>query len=264
MSKYIEIETKDHIAWLTLNRPDKGNAISPDFFEEIRESFENLSKDTAARVVVIKANGKHFTTGLDLIEATNIFGKAMQDRDTFRDAIIALQESMNAIERCKKPVIAAVHGMCIGAGIDMLSACDIRIAEKKTIFSIRETKMAIVADLGTLQRLPHIIGHGWFNELVYTGRDFTAAHAEKIGFITHICDNMTKLTAKATEIATEIAENSPLTVQNVKEVIRYSRDNGVYPGMDFVSQKNAALMPSDDLQEAMTAFMERRKPVFGK
>jgi len=262
MSTYISIEKKDHIAWLTFNRPDKGNAITPDFFSAIKDTFEAMSNDSDVRVVVIKANGKHFTTGLDLMAAADIFGKAMINKELFRNVIIDLQESMNAVERCRKPVIAAAHGMCIGAGIDLLSACDIRIAEKNTTFSIRETKIAIVADLGTLQRLPHIIGYGWFNELALTGRDFSAEDALKMGFITHLCHGEKELLEKATTIATEIAENSPQTVQNIKEVVQYSRDNGVYPGLAYVSQKNAAILPSDDLQEAMAAFLEKRKPAF--
>ncbi|KPA11031.1 Enoyl-CoA hydratase [Candidatus Magnetomorum sp. HK-1] len=264
MPTYMTIEKKDYIAWLTFNRPEKGNAITPDFFAEITQVFNDFSKDPDIRAVVIKANGKHFTSGLDLIEAANIFGKALKDKELFRSIIIELQDSMNAVEKCKKPVIAAAHGMCIGAGIDLLSACDIRIAEKNTTFSIRETKIAIVADLGTLQRLPHIIGYGWFNELALTGRNFSADEALKMGFVTHVCDGEKELLEKAKSIATEIAENSPMTVQNVKEVIQYSRDNGVYPGMAYVAQKNAALLPSADLTEAMTAFMEKRKPVFGK
>jgi len=262
MSNYISIEKKDHIAWLTLNRPEKGNAITPDFFSEIKDTFQVMSDDSDVRVVVLKANGKHFTTGLDLMAAADIFGKALGNKELFRNAIIELQESMNAVEKCRKPVIAAAHGLCIGAGIDLLSACDIRIAEKNTTFSIRETKIAIVADLGTLQRLPYIIGYGWFNELALTGRNFSADEARKIGFITHMCDGNAALLEKANTIATEIAENSPQTVQNIKEVVQYSRDNGVYAGLAYVSQKNAAILPSDDLQEAMAAFLEKRKPIF--
>jgi len=262
MSQYMTTEIKDHIAWLTFNRPDKGNAITPDFFSEITQTFHSFSHNNDVRVIVIKANGKHFTTGLDLMDAANIFGHAVKDKEKFRSLIIDLQESMNAVEKCKKPVIAAAHGMCIGAGIDLLSACDIRIAEKKTTFSVRETKIAIVADLGTLQRLPYIIGYGWFNELALTGRNFSADEALTMGFVTHICDGAENLIQTANQIATEIAENSPMTVQNVKEVIQFSRDNGVYSGLAYVAQKNAAILPSNDLQEAMTAFLEKRKPVF--
>jgi len=261
-SEFINIDINENIACLTFNRPEKGNAMTPQFFYDLTNIFKELDKDNEVRSIVINANGKHFTTGLDLIAASEIFGKALDNKEKFRQIIIKLQESMNVIEKCRKPVIAAAHGMCIGAGVDLLSACDIRLAAKNTTFSIRETKIAIIADLGTLQRLPHIIGHGWFKELALTGRDFNSDEAYKIGFITHICEDAANVHKKAFEIAQEIAECSPITVQGVKEVINYSRDNGVYPGLDFVAQKNAAILPSKDLEEAMVAFMEKRKPVY--
>jgi len=189
-------------------------------------------------------------------------GKGADDRDALRKTILDLQESNNAIERCRKPVIAAVHGHCIGGGVDLLSACDIRLASTETIFSIRETRLAIIADLGTLQRLPHIIGQGWFRELALTGRDFSAAEALQMGFVTRVCDSREATVGAAAELAREIAGLAPLTVQGVKEVINYSRDNGVYPGLAYVAQKNAAALSSEDLMEAVTAFMEKRDPVF--
>jgi len=255
-------EIKDHIAWVTFNRPQKGNAMTPDFFRNLTQIFNDFNVNPDVRVVIIKAAGKHFTTGLDLIEAADLFGNVAKDKEKFRALIVELQESMNAVEQCKKPVIAAAHGYCIGAGVDLLSACDIRIAMTNTIFSIRETRLAIIADLGTLQRMPYIIGHGIFKELALTGRDFNAEEALQIGFITHVCNDQNALNDKALFLAESIASCSPSTVQGIKEVILFSRDNGVYPGLTYVSQKNAAVLPSADLMEAMSAFMEKRKPIF--
>jgi enoyl-CoA hydratase len=169
---------------------------------------------------------------------------------------------MNAIEKCRKPVIAAVHGHCIGGGVDLLCACDIRMATKDVVFSIRETRMGLIADLGTHQRLPHIIGHGWFRELALTGRDFTADEALQMGFITHRSENQLRLYEEAKGIANQIAACPPLAVQGTKDVILYSRDHGVYAGMHYVAQKNAAALPSEDVTEAVRAFMEKRNPVF--
>jgi len=258
----LKLEKKDSIAWLTLNRPGKGNAMSPDLFKGLTTIFNELSNDPETKVVVVKAEGKHFTTGLDLMAAATIFGEAAKDKEKFRKVIIELQESMNVIEQCRKPVIGAAHGICIGAGVDLMAACDIRLAAQDTTFSIKETKMAIIADLGSLQRVPKIIGHGWFNELALTGRDFSAEEALKMGFVTHVLENKEALYKKAEDLAVEIAGCSSETVQGVKEVITFSRDNGVYPGLAYVAQKNAAILPSDDLQEAVMAFMEKRKPVF--
>ena len=257
------VETDGHVAWLTLCRPERNNAMGPTFFGELTDHFRSFDQDPAVRVVVVRAQGQNFTTGLDLLEAGAMLGgNAADDRECLRKTILRLQESNNAIEQCRKPVIAAVHGHCIGGGVDLLSACDIRLASKAAIFSIRETRMAIIADLGTLQRLPHIIGHGWFRELALTGRDFTAAEALQMGFITRQCEDRKALMAAAGELAKTIAGLAPLTVQGVKEVIVHSRDNGVYAGLAYVAQKNAAALHSEDLMEAVSAFMEKRDPVF--
>jgi len=262
-NKAINVEIDGHVAGLILCRPQRRNAMGMVFFKELTEHFRRIDEDPNVRVVVIRAEGKSFTVGLDLMEAGALLaGKGADDREILRKKILELQESNNAIERCRKPVIAAVHGHCLGGGVDLLSACDIRLASADALFSIRETRIAIIADLGTLQRLPHIIGQGWFRELALTGRDFTADEALRMGFVTRVCDNRETLIKTAGDLAKEIAGLAPLTVQGVKEVINYSRDNGVYPGLAYVAQKNAAALPSEDLVEAVTAFMEKRDPVF--
>ena len=256
-------ETDKHVAWLTLNRPEKRNIMGTLFFKELSEYLDKFDQDPAIRVVIIKAEGKSFTAGTDLTEAESLLsGRAADQREGTRKAILTLQESLTKIEQCCKPVIAAIHSHCIGGGIDLASACDIRIATRDATFSIRETRMGIIADLGTLQRLPHIIGHGWFRELALTGRDFTAAEALQMGLITRICEDREALYAEAGKIAGLIAECPPLTVQGTKEVILHSRDYGIAAGLQYVAQKNAAALPSEDVVEAVTAFMEKRKPVF--
>jgi enoyl-CoA hydratase len=262
-SRTIKLEVAEHVAWLTLNRPERRNAMGMAFFNELTERFRRLDDDPVVRAIVIHAQGESFSVGLDLAEAGKMLGgQGADDRERLRKTIHQLQESNNAIERCRKPVIAAVHGHCLGAGVDLLSACDIRLACAETVFSIRETRMAIIADLGTLQRLPHIIGHGWFRELALTGRDFTATEALSMGFVTRVCDSREATVQAAGQLAETIGGLAPMTVQGVKEVINYSRDNGVYPGLDYVAQKNAAVLVSEDLKEAVSAFMQRRDPTF--
>ncbi len=258
-----KIEKDGYVTWLTLNRPEIRNSMNNEFFRGLVEHFQMFDRDPEVRVVIIKAEGKSFTAGLDLkdTEISLQSGGAGQ-REGLRKVILRLQESMNVIERCSKPVIAAAHSHCIGGGVDLLSASDIRMASRDTVFSIRETRIAIIADLGTLQRLPYIIGHGWFRELALTGRDFTAEEAFKMGFITHLCETREELYKEAKKVADEIAACSPLTVQGVKDVTLYSRDRGVYPGLEYVAQKNAALLPSEDMMEAFKAFMEKRPPNF--
>ncbi len=258
-----KVEIEGHVAWLTLNRPEKRNTMGTNFFKGLSEHLANFDQDKEIRVVIIKAAGKSFTAGTDLEEAGSLLsGQAADQRETTRRKILKLQEDLTSIERCSKPVIAAVHSHCIGGGIDLISACDIRIATQDAVFSIRETPMGIIADLGTLQRLPYIIGHGRFRELALTGRDFTAEEAWQMGLITRICENREGLYAEAKNLADRIAGCPPLTVQGTKEVILYSRDNGIAAGLQYVAQKNAAALPSEDVVEAVTAFMEKRKPVF--
>jgi enoyl-CoA hydratase len=256
-------EIDSHVAWLTLNRPEKRNTMGTQFFKELSEHLANFDQDAVVRAVIIKAEGKSFTAGTDLEEAASLLsGQAADQRETTRRNIMRLQEGITRIERCSKPVIAAIHSHCIGGGIDLISACDIRLATQDAVFSIRETPMGIIADLGTLQRLPHIIGHGWFRELALTGRNFTADEALQMGLITRICENRDALYAEAQKLAESIADCPPLTVQGAKEVILYSRDNGIDSGLQYVAQKNAAALPSEDVVEAVTAFMEKRKPIF--
>ncbi len=256
----LKIEKDGAIAWLILNNAKKRNVMGFAFFEGLIEKFNELDKDPDVRVIVIKAEGKSFTAGLDLTEAGALLagGTGADARETMRRHVVELQDSMNVIERCRKPVIAAVHSHCIGGGIDMLCACDIRISTKDAIFSIRETRIAIIADLGTLQRMPTIIGHGMFRELALTGRDFSGQDALDMGFVTHVCEDQEALLKKAAELAEEIAVLPPLAVQGVKDVIIHGRDNGVYPGLQYVAQKNSAQLPSEDLMEAVTAHMEKR------
>lgn len=260
----IKVEKKDRIAWLTLNRPKSGNAFNTALFNRLKEVVQDFDEDRDVRVVVIRGEGKNFTTGLDLKEAiqTLLTGPAVDGREQLRNKILDLQECITSVEICRKPVIAAAHGICYGAGIDLLSACDIRIACEDALFSVRETKMAIIADLGTLQRLPDIIGQGWYRELALSGRNFTAAEAAQMGFVTRICPDRESLYDEAQKLALEIAANSPLAVEGTKEVARYTRENGVRAGLEFVAQKNAVMLYSEDLKEAMRAFMEKRPPQY--
>ncbi len=259
----IKVERDGHIARLILNRPEKANAIGMDGFEQLIEIFTDIDNDPEIRVVILKGEGKCFTSGIDLATLGSLIDDGAADsREFLRKKILNGQQSTSIIEKCTKPVIAAVHSFCLGAGVDILSACDIRIASKDAVFSVREAKMGVIADLGTLQRLPHIIGHGWFRELALTGRDFSAEEALQMGFITRICDSKEAVFQEAEKLAEEIASCAPLTIQGTKDVLLYSRDNGVDSGLKYVAQKNAAALLSEDIMEAITAAMEKRKPVF--
>lgn len=259
----LHIEREDHIGYLVIDRADKRNAMNDNFFALLPMKMMELDEDDQVRVVILRGEGKCFTAGLDLVEAAALLQMTGADgREKLRLKILQLQESITSVERCRKPVIAAVHGHCIGGGVDLISACDIRIAARDALFSVRETRLAMIADLGTLQRLGRIVGDGWFRELVYTGRDFTADEALQMGLITRVCDDRYKLIRAARNLAEEIATNSPIAVQGAKDVILKSRDLGIQAGLQYVAQKNASALHCEDLMEAMQSFMMKKTPEF--
>jgi len=262
-SDLIKLEKQGHIAWVTLNRPEKRNALNFQMLEQLVANFHQLDQDEETRVIVLKGEGKSFCAGLELAALAGLIEKKTADyRERLRRTILYGQTSTNSIELCNKPVILASHSHCIGGGVDIACACDIRLATKDAIFSVRETKLALVADLGTTQRLHRIVGDPWARELCLTGRDFSGEEAYRIGFINHLCEDKTALYQKAQELAQEIADNSPLAVQGVKDVMRFTSDHGTVAGLKYVAQKNAAILICEDGIEAITAAMEKRKPVF--
>ena len=189
-------------------------------------------------------------------------GGGVASRRRLLETITRLQGSITAVARCPKPVVAAVHGYCLGGGIDLITACDVRLAAADAVFSIRETRIAIVADVGTLQRLPGIVGRGHVAELAFTGKDVTAARAQEIGLVNAVLPDADAVQAAAREMAAEIAANSPLAVQGTKAVLRASAGRSVEEGLDYVAVWNSAFFQSNDLGEAMTAFVEKRPPRF--
>ena len=262
-SRLIKLEKKGHIAWVTLNRPEKRNALNLKMLENMVAIFHELDQDIETRVVVLNGQGKCFCAGMELADLAGLIEKKTADyRERLRKIILYGQTSTNIIDMCSKPVILAAHGYCIGGGVDLACACDIRIATQDAVFSVRETKLALVADIGTLQRLPKIVGEPWAKELSLTGRDFSGEDAYRIGFITHLCENEAALFLKAEKLAQEIAENSPLAVQGVKDTLRFTSDHGTAASLKYVAQKNAAQLICEDGIEAITAAIEKRKPVF--
>lgn len=263
ISEHISIDIRDHVATVTL----QGTTMPPAFFEAVEAGFRDLSQQADLRAVVIRAAGKAFTYGLDLPAAFQAFGALFSggtalQRGELLALIRRLQASFTAIEACPVPVIAAVHGWCIGGGLDLISACDIRLASRDAKFSLRETRMAIVADLGSLQRLPPIIGQGHTRELAFTGKDIDAARALRIGLVNEVYDDRDALDSAAAQMAADIAANPPLTVRGVKDVLAYGADKSVADGLAYVAAWNSAFLASEDLGEAAAAFAAKRPPSF--
>ena len=263
--KHIQIETEGHIGWLWLDRPDKMNAFSPDLWEDLPRAVEELGANPEVRVMVVAGRGRAFTVGIDL----NMLGELMPRGESpvaVRRALFRrlkeLQRTFSALESSPVPVIAAVHGWCIGAGMDLITACDIRLASSDAVFSVRETRMAMVADMGTLERLPRVVSAGHVAELVYTGKDIDAARAEQIGLVNQVYADAEALMEGARTWATQIASNSPLAVQGAKAVLSAEEGRSVTEALDYVALWNTAFLESHDLAEAMAAFMERRPPRF--
>ncbi|MFJ8913706.1 crotonase/enoyl-CoA hydratase family protein [Amycolatopsis sp. NPDC102389] len=264
----LKVEIDGHVAEVTLLGPSKGNAMGPDFWRELPIVFRALDADPQVRAVVLTGSGKHFSYGLDLPAMMPSWGEMLGGdalagpRTKFLDEVKTLQASVSSIAECRKPVIAAISGWCIGGGVDVVAAADIRLASTDAKFSVREVKVAIVADLGSLQRLAPIIGEGHLRELALTGKDVDAARAEKIGLVNDVYADQETLLAEARKLAGEIAANPPLVVQGTKNVLSANTERQVADGLRYVSAWNAAFLPSKDLGEAVQAFLERRAPEF--
>ena len=271
-SEVLSIEVNGHVATLWLDRAEKRNALGPAFWTDLPVAMGAIGADREIRAVVVAAKGPHFSVGLDLVAMAGLSGSpttgdgrplSMAARaQTARAEVLRLQASVSSVAECAVPVIAAIHGYCIGGGVDVSAACDIRLASADALLSVRETKVAIVADLGSLQRLPRIIGRGHVAELAFTGKDITAARAREIGLVNDVSADADSVLADARALADEIAANPPLAVQGTKAVLTACEDRSVADGLDYVATWNAGFLASDDLTEAMTAFLEKRPPNF--
>lgn len=264
MSETLSVQRRDHVVTVALERL----TMPPKLFAELGEVFSEIAADADARAVIVRSNVEHFSYGLDLPAASQELGAAFTGGGTAKPrmelhrTILRLQGYLNAVAACPVPVIAAVHGWCIGGGVDLISACDVRYASADARLSVRETKIAIVADLGSLQRLPSIIGQGATRELAFTGRDVDAERARRIGLVNDVFADRDALWAGAEKTAREIADNAPLTVRGVKRVLDFGQGRRVADGLEYVAAWNSAFLASEDLGEALAAFMEKRPPHF--
>ena len=269
-SEVLTIEIDQEVATLWLDRPEARNAMGGEFWRDLPRAAAALREQTALRVLILAAKGPHFTVGLDLKEMGGVLvqsgagtrSSASSSAVTYQ-AIRTMQGAITSIAELPFPVIAAIHGYCIGGGVDLISACDIRLSSSTATFSVREAKVAIVADLGTLQRLPRLIGAGHLAELAFTGGDIDATRAETIGLVNRICgDDAASVMRGARELADRIGANSPLAVQGTKAVLAANDGRRVSEGLEFVARWNTMYLQSNDLKEAMTAFIERRPATY--
>jgi enoyl-CoA hydratase len=263
----LAVELADGIADIRLNRPDKSNAMNDAMWQEIREAFEWADATPEVRVAILSGAGRNFCAGIDLsllagIQQRIAHPDGARSREALRRLILDLQDCLTSLERCRKPVIAAIHGACVGGAVDLVTCCDMRYASSDAVFSVREIDVGMVADVGTLQRLPRLVGDGIARELAYTGRNVDAEEATAIRLVNRVFASQEALTAGARELAAAIAAKSPLAIRGIKEVLNYSRDHTIADGLAHVAGWNAAMLLSGDLQEAILAQREKRKPGF--
>jgi enoyl-CoA hydratase len=266
--EFYEVVKEPPVAWVYLNRPEKKNAMNPPAWREARPIFEDLDTDPGIRAVIVSGKGPCFSAGIDLMAMSAELPELMEADQKggvkwrLLKKIHALQDTMNCIEGCRKPVIAAIHGFCIGAGLDMAAACDIRLCTDDANFCLKEAAVGFVADVGVLQRIPLIVGQGIARELAYTARLIDARRAKEILLANAVYPDYETLMAGAQELALEISGNSPLAVEASKDVLNYGVGKSVAEGLQYVASVSTNIIPSDDLMEAVAAFTEKRKPEF--
>lgn len=267
MYNSFKISIIDHIASVSFNRPEKANSLHKEAWIEMQRVFEDMDANPEVRVVVLSGEGKHFCAGIDL--ALLIDGNANDSiecegrkRELVRKSITDFQNNISAIEKCRKPVIAAVHNGCIGAGLDIATACDIRYCTKDTFFVLKEVDMGLVADIGTMQRLPKIVNPAIAAEMAYTGRKVSGSEAREIGLVNNTFSGKEEMMEHVMQIAKTIAEKSPMVIRGTKHILQYTRDHSVQESLDYMATFNAAFMIGDDLSESFKAHVEKRTPVY--
>ena len=263
--QHIETETNGHVATVWLNRPDKLNAMSADVWDDLPKAVSELDADESVRVIVVAGRGKAFSVGIDvgLLASIRPAGSspAANSKEINR-TIKRLQRTISCLAEANKPVVAAIHGYCLGAGTNLISAADVRVASADAVFSIRETKMGLVADIGALQRLPNIVGDAVTAEMALTGDDYPAEWALEAGLVSRVFEDKESLMTGAYGLAERIAANSPLVTQGIKAILRANDGRTMEQRLDYMAQWNASYLISSDLHEAMAAFLEKRDPQY--
>jgi enoyl-CoA hydratase len=265
--EYFKVDISNHIAEVKFNRPEKANSLHTPAWEEMAVIFQNLHNDPETRVIVLSGEGKNFCAGMDLETLMDIqkFGGIEcegRKREALRGFIFKLQDIITSIEKCRKPVLAAIHNACVGGALDIVTTCDMRYCTADAYFSVKEIDLGLVADIGTMQRLPTIVHPGIAAEMAYTGRNVMGPEAEKIGLVNNCFANKEEMYAHVMSLAANIASKSPLVVRGTKEMLLYKRDHSVEESLNYMTAWNASMLLSNDLMEAFQAFMEKRKPVF--
>ena len=263
-----DVSIKDKVAHIVLNRPEKRNSMVPEFWAELPAIIRDIDDNSKARVIVISSTGPHFSSGMDLSafaqnptlgdDAGRTETERLRHGATFMDNVSYFQESFNAIEDCRIPVIAAIQGGCLGGGVDLVTACDMRYATDDAFICVQEINIGMTADVGTFPRLVKLIPEGIVRELAYTGRRMPAGEAQQAGLVNRVFADQEQMLKEVMAIATEIASKAPLAVHGSKRMITYARDHSTADGLDYIGVWNTSMLQGKEMQEAMMANMERR------
>jgi len=262
----LSVNIENHIAHIQLSRPEALNSMVPAFWKELPAVVRKIDAEAQARVIVISSQGKHFSAGMDLSVFTNMAkdfqGEPARRAERTRRLVLELQDSFNALEEVRMPVLVAVQGGVIGGAVDMICAADSRYCTEDAYFTIKETELGMTADVGTLQRLPHLMPQGLIRELAYTGRNMPSSEAKECGFINQVFADQQSMLEAVMKIASKIAMHSPMAVAGCKEMINYTRDHSVSDSLTYMATWQSGMFQMPDVQEAMSAGQQKRKPVY--
>ena len=263
-----KVSIENNVAHIVLNRPEAFNAMPRPFWNELPTIVHDINDNAKARVIVISSTGKHFTAGMDVSvftdgESITASGGDPHTRaEAFRQFVLTLQGSFSCLDNARIPVIAAIQGGCIGGGVDMVSACDIRYATDNAFFQIAEINIGMTADVGTFPRLCNLIPQGWVRELAYAGRRLPAAKAKEIGLVNDVFPTQAAMLEHVMALAGEIATKAPVAVAGSKRMINYARDHTIADGLDYIATWQAGMFSPPHMMEAFAAKAQKRAPSF--
>ena len=263
-----ELEVANGIAHIRLNRPEKANSMIPSFWTELPAAVNTLSREASARVLVISAEGKHFSSGMDTSVFTDggLDGPAGTNRsigaEAFRHQCMALQSAFTCLEEARMPVLVAIQGAAVGGAMDFITACDCRYATKDAFFSIHETAIGMTADVGTYPRLVKLISEGWARQMSYTAERIGAEKAQTIGLVNEVYDSTEEMLEAVMGIAKQIAANSPLAVTGAKRMVNYARDHSTADGLDYIATWNASMLDGDAIRQTFMAQAKGDEPEY--
>jgi len=262
-----DVSIENGIAHISMNRPDQLNSMIRVFWKELPDLIKDIDKNSDARVIVLSGQGKHFSAGMDLAtfvppKKSEVEVDPARQREVFYHEVLELQDAFTALEECRMPTIASIHGACVGGAIDMVAACDMRYCSEDAFFKIAEVDIGIAADVGTLQRLPSLIPLASLRELAFTGRKFDSSEAKSLGLVNEVFESQETLADEVQKIALNIAKKSPLVTRVIKKQINYARDHSVRDSLEFHATWNASLISGKDMQEAMTSYMNKTEGDF--